>query len=696
MTRTPLGRARIFAIGCLLAAMFSHALYAATPVTITFEDIHNKPFGHDSLPPFTWHGVLFAGGGLHRTDSLGTWYQARNRNAIELKFPPGSTDISFDVDGRSGSIILFELMPIQVWQGTVGLGTLVQTLPIPASIADIYPPKHEVTVPGPASLITIFTAPPPSGISNFNNIINLDNIRYTPPDPEPSITFDAVLPVHTRVLTHNYGDYPYPSSLQIQDGAIRVQATVLVNNQPAPGKTIHFRLIDPPDTAPYVQQADDDKFGDNADGPGSLNEAGKTTTTAVSDASGRVSVTLLVTSFAAGDNYQIEASGSESFPCALTCPKSPVFTAWKRVYVEYHKMFRKGAFLTTDVPAGAKEIPVDDVGDLPNPPFEIRLLHAARVDAKSGDFATEERATVVKVRKEPKSGWLSMFSSEPESGSLILDPNSNLPGLLRAYSGPEEINGKKRTYLADAVGVVTGDRATDFLLASGTLVNALFEQAFAEFVWLTDATASDSDLLFIQPRIFFDGVLPPKLVLGGEGLDSHQREWMTRKWLRNAERQGIERVAKANHQALFTTGKFWTPPKSAPTLGTARVASNFNDSWLAIQTIGKQTRIAEATVHELAHQWLVNHEGPNDQALGGHCGHKAVGTALLMVGQSTKYCTMTDGIFSYPEAHDGIVGFHYKKFVVKGKEAVDSEYLRIRRRAEPVPQNEQKPRETPK
>lgn len=74
-----------------------------------------------------------------------------------------------------------------------------------------------------------------------------------------------------------------------------------------------------------MTQAGDDQFGDNFDGPGSLNEAGKTTAIAVSDSSGRVSVTLLVTSFAAGDNYQIEASGSENFPCALTCAKGPVF-----------------------------------------------------------------------------------------------------------------------------------------------------------------------------------------------------------------------------------------------------------------------------------------------------------------------------------------------------------------------------------
>src|SRR5215210_3943383 len=311
-------------IGLVMLGIAATPIRAAEPVTITFEDITNKPFGFDSLPPFFWRGVQFSGGGLHRSAPYGTYYEARNRNSMELRFPAGSTDITFDADGQGSTIYLPDEMPIQVWSGNIGSGTLVTTLPLPASLVDILPPKHKVTIPGPASLITLFSAPAPSGIREVYNIIDIDNIRYTPPDPDPSITFDTVLPAHAKVLTHNYGAYPYPSPLQTQDGEIRVQATVLLNNQPAAGKTIHFRLIDPPDTAPYVRQAGDDKIGDNFDGPGSLNTPGQTTATAVSDGAGRVAVTLHATSFASGDNYQIEASGNASFPCGLFCAKSAV------------------------------------------------------------------------------------------------------------------------------------------------------------------------------------------------------------------------------------------------------------------------------------------------------------------------------------------------------------------------------------
>ena len=138
-----------------------------------------------------------------------------------------------------------------------------------------------------------------------------------------------MLPQHARVLTHNYGAHPYFSPLQTADASIRVNATVSVNGQPAPGKLVHFRLIDPPDSADYVIRAGDSTFGDNADGPGKLN--GQSVATATSDGAGRVAVTLNVTSFAAGDNYQIEASSNADFTCGPSCAKSDTFTAWKRV-----------------------------------------------------------------------------------------------------------------------------------------------------------------------------------------------------------------------------------------------------------------------------------------------------------------------------------------------------------------------------
>lgn len=234
--------------------------------------------------------------------------------------------------------------------------------------------------------------------------------------------------------------------------------------------------------------------------------------------------------------------------------------------------------------------------------------------------------------------------------------------------------------------MVTGDRVADFLLADVTLMNGLFDQAFTEYVWLTDAGASDPDLLFTQLRLPYDGVLPPKLIVGGGELDQWQSEWLTRKWLQHADRQANERVSRSNHQALFTLGRFWKTPGSLSTsFGQTSVGSKFNDTWLPVLAIENRTMVAEATVHELAHQWRVNHGGANPNAKYGHCGWVGSNNALPMSGEGAPFCTMTTDLYLYPEARDGKVGFHHRKF----GGVVDSEYLRIRRRPDPVPQNEE-------
>jgi hypothetical protein len=76
-------------------------------------------------------------------------------------------------------------------------------------------------------------SPPPSRV-DYGSEVLLDNVRYTPPDPEPSITFDSALPEHAKVLTHNY------AMLLPLRGKPRTErfasGTVRLNGQLAPGK----------------------------------------------------------------------------------------------------------------------------------------------------------------------------------------------------------------------------------------------------------------------------------------------------------------------------------------------------------------------------------------------------------------------------------------------------------------------------
>jgi len=488
--------------------------------------------------------------------------------------------------------------------------------------------------------------------------------KFQPPDTS---RFLFTLPAGNpqKVLIHKYRtDDGYPSPLQQHDRQITVEGFVTNSaNVPLAGRTVYFRMIDPPDPAPYVVTGGDSRAGDNVDGMGTLSAF-----TAVSAANGYVSVDLTVTDHVAGDNYQIEASLDPGFNCgAAGCPKSATYTAWKRVYVEMHKMFRRGSFLTADVLAGAKRISVRDIHNLPNPPFRVRLLHAPPV-AGSGQFSTTEEVTITAI--SPTEG----FFNHPRAGDLLIATTG--PGVAQSYFGPELVNpNDARLYLADAVGVVSGNRSTDFFIADATQINSTFESAYTEHVWLTDARPNiDSDMLAGQPRLTFEGVVP----FAPDVSDPNVRDWITRKWLYYATRSGKDRTALANHQAVFAGSD------GGGELGTTAAGSGYNDTWLYVAGTGIGVLRREALVHELAHQWRVNPTA--NQMASGHC-DLALAAVQYIYDKPTLKCAMTYNLYGNPddpERSDGVVGFHY----AHTSHGPDSEYLRIRQRAEPVPQND--------
>ena len=201
-------------------------------------------------------------------------------------------------------------------------------------------------------------------------------------------------PLIARVLTHKYGSGDsYPSTYQATDRQdvtlrprFRFLGTAKVGGSVAAVR-LWFRAIDPPDTAPYVVQANDARNNDNKDtfsgGKGILmtptcsDVSSQSTCAALngnvlattSAPDGIVEVVLETTDRYAGDNYQILASFAApgldgKFPCEATtpstCAKSAPITAWKRIYIEKHGMYRSGAFVAADVPAGSTEVPVTD------------------------------------------------------------------------------------------------------------------------------------------------------------------------------------------------------------------------------------------------------------------------------------------------------------------------------------------------
>jgi hypothetical protein len=178
-------------------------------------------------------------------------------------------------------------------------------------------------------------------------------------------------------------NFPSTEQLAVANGVpqMRIAGTLLNSATGVPKSgTVYLRVIDPPDSAVY--RAGDATNGDNDQGAGAdlAGSSGAGTSISVpADAAGRFQATLRVSSTMSGDNFQVTGSTDPAFNCGSQgCPKSAIFTVWKRVYVEQEQMLKRGSFIANTVSAGDLSIPVDDAA-----PFQglsagtpLQLVHA--------------------------------------------------------------------------------------------------------------------------------------------------------------------------------------------------------------------------------------------------------------------------------------------------------------------------------
>lgn len=196
-------------------------------------------------------------------------------------------------------------------------------------------------------------------------------LSYTPGATEPTFDLNDYAPLNDRrVLLVNPRDtsgallqpYPWFQRFLSRDRAIPIGLRTYVNGVPTPGVAVTLKVLDPPDKSEYVvgvaggQPAPSPSLsyaGDNVGTLPTLTGTGITanpdgTYSVTSGAEGYISAALEPDATARpGDNYQVEAVFSGATP-----KKSSVITAWRRMFVEKRKMFRRGHTLVTDAPAG--------------------------------------------------------------------------------------------------------------------------------------------------------------------------------------------------------------------------------------------------------------------------------------------------------------------------------------------------------
>ena len=187
--------------------------------------------------------------------------------------------------------------------------------------------------------------------------------------------------VPQQVLISNAdGEFPYLSDDQVQD---RVLTLYLKHPWVGAEVPVRLRLIDPPDLAPYDSKDLDDP-ADFAAFPYEANDnhvlladcvaAGECGLSLAPDGANPAlelmvtppgPVYLKIPDDVSGENFQVEISKvnpatSQVYPNRVLT-LSPVFTSWKRVFVERDRMFRGGGVLAEDY------IPEEDCGTPANP-----------------------------------------------------------------------------------------------------------------------------------------------------------------------------------------------------------------------------------------------------------------------------------------------------------------------------------------
>jgi hypothetical protein len=276
----------------------------------------------------------------------------------------------------------------------------------------------------------------------------------------PYVIFDPLQRAEdAKVLMHRWrSDYDYFSNLQVavqppenRDHNVVVRGTAYdATGAPFAGQTMYVRTADPPDPSQYLP-AGMSHDGDNPTGwAGFLLPADVWGWSAVTtDATGRFEVTMPMLPQFAGDNQEVEASAlalpyqHSPTRCKsdLGCSRSPIFTSWRRVFIERDRMFRKGSFISADVMPGAKQVRVTDAspfkGARASNPIPVLFIHSGTLDP-NGQSGAEIR-NVIKVtggRKLP---------------ALVLDA----PLLLAYVEKSSSFDASLES--GDAVGVFRGD-----------------------------------------------------------------------------------------------------------------------------------------------------------------------------------------------------------------------------------------------
>jgi hypothetical protein len=355
-----------------------------------------------------------------------------------------------------------------------------------------------------------------------------------------------------------------------------------------------------------------------------------------------------------------------------------VITAWKRVYVEYDAMFRRGAFINRPAAAGTSCVFLSDLS-----PFQtgdiVRFVHAPPRTSIAVPQATPNNAGLVPHREDHRISVKSLLSIE--NGQLtpphleLVQPDGTPAKLIHSY-GPDP-SYPQTTYLSDAAGVVSSISTT--LPLNDSLILGAFSDSFVDVVTLANS----------------NNAIPHLARFPAGAIGHFPFKWADASINRLA---GLRVTSKPNHQYVITASRYYQDPlapngQPGALFGHTPVHLNgFSFSWIwwariadavsepSQPVFGLSAAAAgrETVVHEITHQWHVNPMATAGTNVG-HC-------LSERHQQDGHYCLMHmpfNSLLHNIEWADDEVALHYES--AASATAANSEYFTIRHAPEPLP-----------
>jgi hypothetical protein len=601
---------------------------------------------------FFLYGGFFARNG---TTYFGTFQGTPGcGNWVNIQFAPKATACSFTLTSYGAPS-----QTVQVFYGdnnlTPNVYTMLPNTSVPVKLSGL---SFGMTISASYFAISGLTiTQPPSN----NGIVAFDLPSSLP------ATSDQTKILMSKALW----DVGYPSTAQLSPDSqgnpqIRIAGTLFdaITGLPKSG-TVYLRVDDPPDTARY--RGADAHNGDNS------GNAVLSSPSVQANAQGRFETTLTVHSRAAGDNFQVAGSTSESFNCPTVCPRSAVLTLCKRIYVEEQHMFRTGTFLVGGARANGTTFRIENPGPFQNlaAGTSLQLIHA---DTGNGEGFYSDLVLFKSVQRDANGQWMIEVDSDPLHGGAVVPrdygtavaPLPTVPWAL-AIRDAVGIPGAG-TYSADS-GILSPLLQSSFVDIK-PIATAIAEVPFVESLDTspTQATSNAGAIFYAnrwfenvdiapgrraRPNVFHriaarvsDPVPPSR---GGWGVEL-----------------GATWVAGGSNASVIFGGRIdelSVGPVIAP-----------NGAAMGREYQGKNAAIVNSrtTAHETVHFWIHDQRPGTDTQ--GHCQQVQYDNTLTCLLHRAAGATGLDD----PAAH-----LHY----VQLGSSTDSEYMIIRQAVDPVDQN---------